>query len=291
MKNVSVRVSATTAKSASHVFHRKGSRRSPWDGPAATAGNGDETTSVMRTLVARTSRLGIDHGRARRSERSGGGPGRHARHAARRRDPVPADRLRLLRESDRRVRTRAVRRDPVPRAVRAADLAAESVRSRAARHHGRAPGAGLHVRGRPSVLARHGRPGTRHAVRDLLRAANLAGGRCGEHDSRAVHRPDDGTHRRLPRRAHRNAHHADRRHPAVVPGDPDRADPDRRAGAGHGQGDRRAGHDPVGVLRAHRSQRGAGRAAQGVHGGGALPGASARRASCSATCCRTACRR
>ena len=49
--------------------------------------------------------------------------------------------------------------------------------------------------------------------------------------------------------------------------------------------------DPVGVLRAHRARRGAGREAQGVHGGGALPRAVAARASCSATCCPTACRR
>ena len=38
------------APAALHVFHRDEVTRSPWDGPAATAGKGDETTSVMQTV-------------------------------------------------------------------------------------------------------------------------------------------------------------------------------------------------------------------------------------------------
>ncbi len=91
------------------------------------------------------------------------------------------------------------------------------------------------------------------------------------HGAGADDRSRDGTRRRVRRRPGRNADHAHRRHPAVVSGDPDRADPDRRPGAGDRQGDRRAGHDPVGLLRADGAQRCAGREAQGIHGGCALP--------------------
>ena len=47
----------------------------------------------------------------------------------------------------------------------------------------------------------------------------------------------------------------------------------------------------VGLLRAHGARHGAGRAAQGIHRGGALPRAVGTAASSSATCCPTACRR
>ena len=60
------------------------------------------------------------------------------------------------------------------RALRAADLAAESLRSRAARRDGQRAAAGLDGADGRHVLARHRRPGPRHAVGDLLRPAHLA---------------------------------------------------------------------------------------------------------------------
>ena len=76
-----------------------------------------------------------------------------------------------------------------------------------------------------------------------------------------------------------------------LPGDPHRAHPARRPRPGRGQDHRRAGHRAVGLLRAHGALLGAGRAAEGVRRGGARAWPSARRASSSATCCPTACRR
>ena len=120
------------------------------------------------------------------------------------------------------------------RAVRAADLAAEPLRPRAARRHGQPARAGRAVgRRQARLLARHRRPGPRHALGDLLRPA---------------HQP---RRRRRARRCSRSRsglamglaaayfggrvealHHAHRRHPALVPGDPDRADPARGARPG-----------------------------------------------------------
>ena len=81
-----------------------------------------------------------------------------------------------------------------------------------------------------------------------------------QHGARARHRPRRRAGRGVLRRPGRGADHAHRRHPALVPGDPDRADPDRRAGAGRRQDHHRAGHRAVGVLRAHGALRRAGRA-------------------------------
>ena len=58
------------------------------------------------------------------------------------------------------------------RAVRAADLAAESLRPRAARRDGQPAAAAVADADRRHVLARHRRPGPRHAVGDLLRPAH-----------------------------------------------------------------------------------------------------------------------
>ncbi len=52
MKNVSA-TSVRDVAAALHVFHRRMNWRSPWDGPAAIAGKGYETTSVVRALSPR----------------------------------------------------------------------------------------------------------------------------------------------------------------------------------------------------------------------------------------------
>ena len=65
----------------------------------------------------------------------------------------------------------------------------------------------------------------------------------------ACHRAHDGTHRRVRRRARRETLIMRCRHPAVVPRDPDRVDPDRRPRSGHRQGHRRARDGPVGTSR------------------------------------------
>ena len=165
----------------------------------------------------------------------------------------------------------------VARALRAADLAAESLRPRAARRDGQQAAAGLDSR-RPA--ARSGSAPTTRAATCCRRSSTACASRSvvgvGEHGARARHRARrSGLTAAYFGGRRRDAHHAHRRHPALVPGDPDRADPDRGAGAGHGQGHRRAGHRAVGVLRAHGAQRGAGREAQGIHRGGALPRAVA----------------
>ena len=71
------------------------------------------------------------------------------------------------------------------RALRAAHLAAEPVRPRAARRDGQPAAAGRDGGDRRHVLARHRRPGPRHAVGDLLRPAHLLGVGAIAHGARA----------------------------------------------------------------------------------------------------------
>ena len=101
--------------------------------------------------------------------------------------------------------------------VRAADLAAEPLRSGAARHHGRQAAAGLAIeRRRHDLLARHRRPGPRHAVGDLLRPAHQPVRRRRSARDRARHRLASGWPRPISAAGSRALHHAHRRHPAVV---------------------------------------------------------------------------
>ena len=106
-----------------------------------------------------------------------------------------------------------------------------------------------------------------------------------------AHRPRDRARRRVFRRPVRALIMRHRRHPAFVSGDPDRADPDRGAGAGLGK----VIIALVTVQWAYyaRTVRGAALVenAQGIHRGGALPRAVAGAHRASGTCCRTACRR
>ena len=203
--------------------------------------------------------------------------GRRRRRCAQRRDAVPADRRRISARTRSRCSALVLLGVILLLALFAPlSVAAEPLRPRAARRDGQ-----------PAAARDRSRPtggtfwlGTDDQGRDML-SAILYGLRISLGVGVAAtvlalrDRSRDRPAGRLFRRADRDADHADRRHPAVVSGDPDRADPDRRAGAGHRQGHRRAGDRAVGVLRAHRARRGAGGAAQGIHRGGALPRAAA----------------
>ena len=150
----------------------------------------------------------------------------------------------------------------------------------------------------PGAPSPTGKPywlGTDDQGRDMLSAIFYGlrislGWACLSAGGRAVIGADAGPRRGVFRRAGRSADHAHRRHPALVPGDPHRADPARRARAGRRQGHPRAGHGAVGVLA--RTARGTAlveRRKEYMEAARCL--GSRAGASCSGTCCRTACRR
>ena len=179
------------------------------------------------------------------------------------------------------------------RALRAADLAAEPLRPRAARRHGQPPAAGLASADRRHVLARHRRPGPRHAVGDLLRPAHLASASASIATVIAL------AHRARARACSPPISAAGSRRSIMRIVDIQLSFPAilialmllAVLGRASSKVIARAGHRAVGVLRAHRARRRAGRDAQGIYRGGARASRCRRRASCSATCCRTACRR
>ena len=178
------------------------------------------------------------------------------------------------------------------RAVRALDRAAESLRPGASSTCStpacrRVAPARTHC----TYLARHGRPGPGHAVGDLLRPARVARGRRGERRDRARAGRTARRVRRLRRRPRRAAADARGGHPARLPRDPGRADPDRGARQGSGQDHRRAGLRAMGLLRAHRALGGDRRAAARNTSTRRAASGFRTRASCCATCCRTRCRR
>ena len=72
-----------------------------------------------------------------------------------------------------RLRPHRPRRD-----LRRAHRAAEPLRPRPARHHGRPPAAGFRIGCRLHLHPRHRRPGPRHVLRHPLRPAHLARRRC-----------------------------------------------------------------------------------------------------------------
>ena len=217
------------------------------------------------------------------------------RRCRRGRDAVPARRLARVRREPHRGRgaRRGRRADRAARDARALDRAAEPLRPRRSSTHGQHAAARRARRRRPATyLARHRRPGPRHAVGDPLRPAHSA---C----SSASPRPRSRS-RSAPRSASSRPISAAASTAllmrlvdiqlsfpailialillAVLGKGVDKVIIALVVGA-------------MGLLRAHRARLGAGRDAQGIHRGGALPGAAARRASSSATCCRTACRR
>ena len=162
----------------------------------------------------------------------------------------------------------------LPRAVRAAHRAAEPLRPLQGHRARRAPRARRARLGRFRDVARRRRRRARHVERDALRPAHQPRRRRRLGRDRARDRHRDRPARGLPRRLARRAHHAARRPAALLPRDPGRADPGRDPRPRRRQGDDRADPRAVGLLRAHRARLGAGRAAQGVHRGGALPRAA-----------------
>ena len=89
------------------------------------------------------------------------------------REPLPPLR-REFAASRSRSRPGRLRPDRPRRDLRRADRAAEPLRPRAARHHGRPPAARLRIGCRLHLHPRHRRPGPRHVVRHPLRPAHLA---------------------------------------------------------------------------------------------------------------------
>ena len=120
-------------------------------------------------------------------------------------------------------RWRCLVRHPAARALRAAGLAAEPLRPRAARHHGQPAAAGVAGADGGTFWL-----GTDDQGRDMLSAIfyglriSLGVGVDRRRCSRCASGSPSAS-RRVLRRAGRDADHAHRRHPAVVPGDPDRA--------------------------------------------------------------------
>ncbi len=110
--------------------------------------------------------------------------------------------------------------------LRALDRAAESLRPVAARHHGFADGTGRAIGGRRLTFFL----GSDGQGRDMLSAIIYGlrisiGVGCRLDPDRARDRHVRRSARRLCRRPHRSRDHAHRRHPAVLPGHPARADP------------------------------------------------------------------
>ena len=93
------------------------------------------------------------------------------------------------------------------------------------------------------------------------------------------------------RRTHRHRDHAAGRSAALVSLHPRRADDPRHARQGRDERRARAGDRRMGLLRAHRARAGHGGTPARIHRGRRVPRAAEAGASCSAICCRTACRR
>ena len=113
-------------------------------------------------------------------------------------------------------------------APRAVDRADRPVQSGDQLPHGFARSAELRRRRRSAIPARHGRPGTRHAVGDPLRASRLAWHRLLQRGARRGDRRLAWAHRRIRGRLDGLRDHADRRRAANLSGDSHRASTGRR---------------------------------------------------------------